>query len=332
MYVQNWGSLAALLLAACSGAAKPEAPAGRVVVALTIDWEGAYISPEGLDAIEALRATVPEAPLTHFVSAAYYTKETPDPLLSEIVDSVRAGDEVAVHLHGWKSLAQASHIEPRLSPSFLTGTDELGELDEGDIGFDLDLSAYDTPGLRALVRTSHELLAKAHRPISRSFRAGGYLGSPRMLQAVHDEGLAVDSSAIDYRQVAEGQPVLSDRLHGIWPRVDTTTQPFVIEIDGGTILEMPIAAVADYATADQMSQILDAAYDRLKKNPSLDAYVVLAFHQETAAEFAVRIQTALSKVRSRPEVFGAVLFTTIQEAAFRAQASLGHPATLIERG
>ena len=86
----------------------------------------------------------------------------------------RPGDELAMHLHAWKSLATAASIEPKLSPSFLTGTDKLLEFEDGDVGFDTDLDAYTGPELRALLRTSRKLLEQTKLPISKSFRAGGY--------------------------------------------------------------------------------------------------------------------------------------------------------------
>src|SRR5262245_13453004 len=96
----------AVLAAGCHRA--PHQPTGRIVVALTIDWEGAYLSNDGLDALEDVRFKVGDAPFTHFMSAGYFTKEHPDPqLVRTLVESVHKGDELAVHLHGWKSLAKA---------------------------------------------------------------------------------------------------------------------------------------------------------------------------------------------------------------------------------
>ena len=76
----TWVALAALILVGCSRSS-PSAPPrkGRIVVAFTIDWEGAYLSPEGLDALDQLRLKLGAAPITHFVSAAYFSKESPDP-------------------------------------------------------------------------------------------------------------------------------------------------------------------------------------------------------------------------------------------------------------
>src|SRR5690242_6460976 len=82
--------VASLAVAGCSGASEPVR--GRIVVAVTIDWEGAYLAPDGLDAIDEVRTSLGAAPITHFVSAAYFTKERPDPAaVSSVTAVVRTG-------------------------------------------------------------------------------------------------------------------------------------------------------------------------------------------------------------------------------------------------
>jgi predicted deacetylase len=311
-----------LVLGSCSRASPPAN--GRIVVALTIDWEGAYVSPEGLDALDEFRKALGSAPLTHFVSAGYFTKDRPDPTAARfITEAVRKGDELAVHLHAWRSLAKASGIDPKLSPSFLTGTDKLLEFEDGDVGFDTDLDTYGVPELRALVRTSRRLLEQLHTPVSRTFRAGGYLGTPKVLQAIREEGFTVDSSATDFRQLDERKDeVLPERIHAIWPDVDTTTQPWLVRAPGGSLLEMPIAAFADYATADEIVAVFEAARARLLRAPGRDVFVVVGFHQETAHDFSGRLVEAMKKVRGRPELAGSLVFTTVEDAAERARRTV----------
>src|SRR4051812_18484027 len=120
-----WAYLVAALVVRCSPSSPTRAPKkGHIVVAFTVDWEGAYLSPEGLDAFDAVRKTLGEVPITHFVSAGYFTKDTPDPTIVEtLTAAIRKTDELAVHLHAWRSLAKASGVTPKLAPSFLTGTD-----------------------------------------------------------------------------------------------------------------------------------------------------------------------------------------------------------------
>jgi hypothetical protein len=322
MPARTWAYLATLVIGGGACSSPSPAPAkGRIVVALTIDWEGAYLSPDGLDALDELRRGLGPVPLTHFVSAAYFTKDRPDPAAAAtLTAAVHQGDEVAVHLHAWRSLAKASGLEPKLSPSFLTGTDKLLEFEDGDLGFDTDLDAYSVPELRAILRTSRRLLEQTHLPISKTFRAGGYLGTPKVLQAIHEEGFTVDCSATDYRQLDERKDeVLPQRIKAIWPGVDTTSQPRFVSAPGGPLLEMPIAAFTDYATAAEIVAVFDAAYTRWHKDPGQDVFVVLGFHLETAHDFAGRLGEALAKVHGRRELADGLVFTTVESAAERAR-------------
>ncbi len=306
---------------AIAGCSNGDSHGGNVVVAVTVDWEGAYFAADGLEAMEALRLAEPRVPLTHFVSAGYFTKPTPDPdAAGTMRKMMRPGDQVAVHVHGWGSLARAAGVEPKVSPSFLTGTDKLVELEDGDAGFDTDLDVYTAGELRAIVRTTSKLLTDAGLQPSRAFRAGGFLATPRVLQAIRDEGLTVDSSAIDAHQVTEeAGEVLGARVAEIWPKVDTTSQPWNVELHGGSLLELPIAAYADYMTGDAMIALLDGARARLARDPEHDVFLVIGFHQETAGEFAGRIDQMLAAARRYPE---SVTFATVDEAAARARVGL----------
>lgn len=315
--------LAALALPGGLGGCSRSTPraSGRIVVAVTVDWEGAAFSPEGLDALDELRKHLGAAPITHFVSAAYFTKDHPDARAAAyLAETVRPGDELAIHLHVWRSLARASSIEPKLSPSFVTGTDKLYEFDDGDLGFDTDLDVYGVPELRALIRTSAHLLAQIHHPLSKTFRAGGYLATPKVLDAIHQEGFTVDSSATDYRQIdARKDSFLSRRVREVWPRLDTMTQPYFLEQG---LLEMPIAATADYVGATDIVGMFDAASARLQKDPERDVFVVIGCNQETAQEFAGHLGEAIEQLRGRRALADHLLFTTVEGAAARARAIL----------
>jgi hypothetical protein len=318
--------LAVLALAACG---HPRARGkGRIVVAVTVDWEGVAFTPDGLDAIDELRKALGDAPVTHFASAAYFTKEHPDPkAVTTLAESVHAGDELAVHLHVWRSLARASGLEAKLSPSFVTGTDKLFEFEDGDLGFDTDLDVYSVSELRALLRTSRRLLEQTHLPVSRTFRAGGYLGTPKVMQAIREEGYLVDSSATDYRPIeakldAKKDAFLPRRIREVWPTVETTTQPFFVDPQGHQLLEMPIAATADYVTVADMTSLFDAADAALQKAPDRDVFVVLGCNQETAQDFAAGLGAALTKLRGRTELADRLLLTTVGKAAELARGAL----------
>ncbi len=319
--------VAIVLATGCSSSSKRPPKQGRIVVILTVDWEGAYLSPEALDALADLRRALPAIPITHFVSAAYFTKDKPDPKAAAfLVEAVQKDDELALHLHGWRSLARASTIEPKLNPSFLTGTDKLLQFEDGDVGFETDLDVYSVIELRALLRTSRRLLEQAH-PVSKSFRAGGYLGTPKVLQAIREEGFTVDSSATNARSLdAPKDAFLSKRIKEVWPTVTASTQPFFIDVAGAQLLEMPIAGIADYVPVNDLVGLFDAAHTQLHKDPEHDVFVMLGFHQETAQDFAGRITEAMGRVHARPELKDELFFTTVEKAGELAQAALAPAA------
>jgi hypothetical protein len=316
--------LAALAIAGCSSSSPPPVTTGRILVALTIDWEGAELAPDAFDALENVRKQIGDAPLTHFVSAAYFCKPDGDATAGDkIARAIRGGDELAVHLHAWQSLARASSVEPRSSPSFFTGTQKLLELEGTDVGFDVDLDAYSIPELRALLRTSRRLLETTRLPVSQSFRAGGYLGTPKVLQAIADEGFGVDSSAIDYRQIDTGDDdALRQRLAQLWPAVNRTSPPYLVPVAGKQLVELPIAAVADFLSAADMIRVVDFARVRLKNSAGDNVVVVLAFHFETATEFGSRIVEAITKLRARADIHAELMFVTIAQAAELVRHSL----------
>jgi len=321
VHVDRRASAAVVLLALAACGAKSDAK-GRLVVAVTVDWEGAELSPDGLDAIDELRRQLGTAPITHFVSAAYFTKDHPDPrAATTLAESIHPGDELAVHLHAWRSLARASGIEPKLSPSFVTGTDKLFDFEDGDVGFDTDLDVYSVTELRALIRTSARLLTQTHVAVSKTFRAGGYLGTPKVLQAVREEGFLVDSSATDYRQIDEGKDtVMLKRVQEVWPKTETTTQPYLIAAGAEhTLLEMPIAATTDYVTAADVVITFEAAEARLQKAPSKDVFLVIGCNQETAHDFAPRLGEAIAKLRTTHPLADHLWFTTVEKAAALAR-------------
>ncbi|MDX2091902.1 MAG: hypothetical protein SFX73_28830 [Kofleriaceae bacterium] len=305
--------LSSILVAMCACGGPAAEPAGHVVTVLTVDWEGAYGASDGQAALVEMQRELDGAPLTHFISAAYFTREAPDPTVAPFLqEQARGGAENAMHLHAWNSLVRAAEVTPRSSPSFMTGTDKVFKLETGEDGFDIDLDAYDASELRRMLRLSRARLERQGLAISHSFRAGGYLVSANLRHALRAENYAVDSSAIDGREV-NATGFFAQRLRTLWPALDVTAPPR--EVDG--LVELPIAVVADYATEAHIGEVLDAAVARLQRNPDRDVFVTIALHQETCVEFAAVVSKALVAARARHGA-ATFLFTTVEKAAHLA--------------
>jgi hypothetical protein len=254
---------------------------------------------------------VPDIPLTHFLNAAYFTKDGADAkkVAAAIRRVVRKGDETGLHIHAWRSLVTASGVKFRRGPTFWGGeTDE-----DGEVGHEVELEAYEVDELRAVISKSRTILKDAGFEISGSFRAAGWIAGPKVLEAIRREGFRIDSSATDpmWHDELDGYPIRK-RIGEIWPKVTPETAPFEIETKAGKILEMPdTGALADYVTAREMLGHLRAAVNRLKDR---DLFVHIGFHQETAARYADRVVEAIRSIRKESD---RVVFETLETAARR---------------
>jgi hypothetical protein len=313
-----------------AGAAAGGPPAkgtGRVRVAVSVDWEGAYLTEDGLDGLDGFRERNPDVPLTHFISAAYFTKPGVDreKAAATIGEAIGPRDEVALHVHAWRSLVEAAGVPYRATPSFLAA--ELMAFPDGDQGFEVELAAYTAAELRTLIATSRRLLEDGGLKVAPHFRSSGWMGTPVVLEAVRAEGFTTDSSSTDpsWLDGALAGAALPGRLREIWPKVDRTTQPFVVETPAGELLELPMsAAMADYLEPAEMVEHLRWALAELDRQPDRDVFVHLGFHQETASEFAPRVEKALAEVR--PAFGQQLVFETVGQTAAAARVQLGREA------
>jgi hypothetical protein len=303
-------------------AAQGGAAAGAVIVSVSVDWEGAYFEEDGLAALERFRRQNRDVPITHFVCPAYYTK--PDAAPADITYFLRGhigpGDEIGVHLHPWNSLVQEARVPVRTGRSYLTDDGRLMEFD-GDAGFDLDPSIYTTTELRAVLATSRRLLASNGFEVAPVFRAGGWLAAPNVLEAARAEGFTVDSSAVDSNWLGEGASsdgfeVLEERVRTVWPKVDRTTQPWLIDTPAGQVVEIPDSgAMADHMASEEMEDHVQSAAAGGKR----PVFVHLGFHAETAHQYADLLSRALANLRRRKVP---MQFVTVSRAAEMARAAL----------
>ncbi len=173
-----------------------------------------------------------------------------------------------------------------------------------------------------MIRTGRQLLVDLKVPGVEELSRGRLSGTPKVLQAIREEGFTVDSSATDSHQVvAQKDAFLAQRIHEVWPAIDIGAQPYFVD-RGKQLIEMPIAVTADYVSAPQIVGVFEAAHARLQKDPSHDVFVVLGCNQETAQDFAGLLGTAIASVRARPELANELVFTTVEKAADRARAQL----------
>lgn len=300
------------------------APKGRVRVAVSVDWEGRDLGRGNLEAMAALRRALPGVPLTHFLNAAYLTKPGADAAWvgSQLRGAVLPGDETGLHVHGWRSLFEDAGVTFRDRPTFWNDGTPLHPAG-GDEGHEVEIGAYPVDDLRRVLRRSRELLASIGFPISGSFRAGGWMATPNVLEAIRAEGFDVDSSATDGTWHDELNGLrLQRRIPEVWPEVTARSQPYRIDTPAGPVLEMPdTCALADYVTPDEMVRHIREAVERLQQDPSRDVFVHIGLHQETAHRYGQRVVLAVQALLRDRDL--PLVFETLEASARAARASMG---------
>ncbi|MBI5369264.1 MAG: hypothetical protein HZA54_19665 [Planctomycetes bacterium] len=306
----------------------PDCPT-KVHLSVSVDWEGRELADGNLAAMEAFRAANPDVPLTHFLNAAYFTKPGADRarVAAQMRRVLRPGDETGIHIHGWRSLFAAAGVPYRTTPTFWGANYPLSPVG-GDEGHEVEICAYAVPELRAVLRTSRDLLTDAGFAVSGSFRAGGWMADGKVLEALAAEGFGIDSSATDpaWHDELADLP-LRARIGEVWPGVTSSSAPFVVNTAAGPILEMPdTGALADYVTPAEMTRHLEEALARCERERKQDLFVHIGFHQETAGRYAARVTEALRAVRAQAPK--CLVIETLEAAApaARAQTQRGGPA------
>jgi hypothetical protein len=282
-------------------AREDELTTGKVQIVVSVDWEGRDLTAENLAAMKAFRTANPDVPLVQFLNAAYFFKPTAtaSATSTKIASVLKPSDELGLHIHGWKRLFEASGVTFRSTPTFW-GDPVLEESCRYDCGHEVAISAYSTGELQKVIRTSTSTLKTNGFALGKSFRAGGWMASPSVREALTAEGITVDSSAANVNLLADelvGLPVVG-WLRNLWGSITTTSQPYSIATRAGTLKEIPDnGALADYVTAAEMVTVFQAHKARWKANPRATTVMSIGFHQETAKTYLPRVQGAITRIR-----------------------------------
>jgi hypothetical protein len=294
-------SLSSLCLAASLASERRGTPgAATAQIVVTVDWEGRDLRDENLEAMRQFRLRHPDVKLVHFMNAAYFTKRgmtdgAREAARAKIATTIRDGDEVGLHLHGWESLFQAAGVKYLDRPTYLGMSHSQG-LD--DRGHDVPISEYSEDDLRAAIRASRAILGHWGFGEIKSFRAGGWMGAPHVLAALAAEKILIDSSALpaDLRATLPLNFTLMSLVRKIWPQARVDSQPYLISTPHGAILEAPNnGGMADYSIPGNMLEMFRANWASAKSS-GLATTFNLGFHQETAARNAQGVEVALGMI------------------------------------
>lgn len=312
----------------------------KVIVVISVDWEGLNMRPANIGAMEAFRnhQHYNTIPLTHFISAAYFTRSPGNTwagLRAQMGRATRNGDEIGLHVHCWRSVVEDAGVvftgqhawsNQAQNPSFYNQW--------GDAGHDNPLTDYTALQVTDILNHSRGILTnRGQLQVSRSFRSGGWVSSPAVKQGIYGAGFRIDSSAVPPGLIQGPLAALLAVWNDIGDPPNQTTQqkqPYQMQDGGGHHLkEVPDnCALADYIDVGDM----DDHMQNWALNQPGPVLVQIGFHQETAAELVLytddqgteqadnqaylpRITGVLDRWRTDGHTWQHLQFCTVEQAA-----------------
>jgi hypothetical protein len=305
----------------------------KVILTVTCDWDAldyeytnydtgtSYVPPErfnnGVGAVKKFHELFGgEIPITHFICPAYFTRKSKhEATYAEGMNTLaKRGDEVALHIHCWKSLVNAcgvTFLDPRdkTVPDWGRTDDSPFGLKVGsDYGHGVPLGAYSYGDIVKLMDASRALLCKKvgiEKASCVSFRSGGWMTSDSVFKAVESLGFQYEASAVNYKFFDNKWETTLDKwLSALWgggtsdeflsnrrfripyhklptgPSNVTALQPCT----AGLLVELPDTGVlADYVEVKWMKNHIKDAVKLASDSPQ-DIYISLGFHLESGGD------------------------------------------------
>lgn len=309
-----------------------ETAAVELQLLISVDWEGGTVRDQNIDVMEKMRVDFPNIPITHFLNAVYFIRPDvdKDAVAKEIRRTIRKGDELGLHIHGWQSLVEAAGVTYRDGPTYLDlNTDKLG-----DFGYTVDIGAYEIEELQKVISFSVDTLEAQGFGRAVSFRSGGWMGRNSVLIALAREGFLRDSSAVATAHFDDEfftDTIWYQWLNELWPNIGLDSQPFNKSLKDGdemrTILEIPDnGSLADYVRAEQMVQVYESCLDYKRKHPGEHVTMNFGFHDVNAFRYLERITKGLRLIQARAKKDNVkivpVTSETMKVSEFRSAAPL----------
>jgi len=181
---------------------------GKVIVALTADWEG--LNLRGIqDFIKIRKLIGQDIPFTHFICPGYFTKRyaPAKTTLKRIKKVIYPHDEIGLHIHPYRSLINdLKDVSFRHSPNFYKPNSFIKTIIPSFIakrfhyfvsGRGVPISAYSEKELITIIEYVRKLLiTRLNIPNICSFRAGGWIVNDMVFDVLEKAGLYIDSSAV----------------------------------------------------------------------------------------------------------------------------------------
>lgn len=280
----------------------------KVVVVVSVDWEGRSLLEENLQLMIGFREKHSDVPIQHFLNAAYYTRQNADVERTTgfIQKTLLPIDEHGLHIHAWASLVAAAGVSPRNTPRFLEGDPPVPKAPDdweyfpAEAGYDVSLESFEPHELDRLLRTSIEILSSHGFREPTTFRAGAWLSGPRVQDALARGRFAADCSAVDPQLSVRrfGDIPLCRWLLQMWPTTVGTTQPYQVDTPSGVVWQIPNnAGLVDYTSTEDLIEIFNRNIALWLESPSTYRIISTGFHQETARKFLNRLDESIPLMR-----------------------------------
>lgn len=186
----------------------------KVILCLTVDWEGEHVRNIH-DLNQLLVKFAPDIPVTHFICPAYFSNGVAR-VARRISTVVKEQDEVALHVHCYRSLIEYCGVKFRIDPNYYKKhlTSLISGLPKNlkhyigtkiVSGRGVPLGVYNDGEINRIIEGSLYLLEK-NLKISKisGFRAGGWLLRDEVFQVLLKNQLSYDSSAVPPEILSNG--------------------------------------------------------------------------------------------------------------------------------
>jgi hypothetical protein len=314
----------------------------KLYVSIAVDWEGEHF--RDLGDLHVMRRAIQASlgitiPLTHFICPTYWLHpgSSTDPAAA-IRTALVKGDEVALHVHGWKALVHAAGVRFVSEPDW----------NHDGTGHGVPLGVYGSD-VQAIVSCARDLVQRKLGATVHGFRCGGGMTSDGVFEALLALGFRYDSSAAPPVLVSRGfSPASRGNLRDTYGarnelapyRVDLwghtrmrtpacanalsleangggitpCTQPYRVRSTGRTLLEMPMnGGMSDYASASTMRKTFDVLLERARAR-DVPQFFNVSCHQEGAGRWKRPLMDFCHE-RRQALASDAVVITTVAKAA-----------------
>lgn len=287
--------------------------ANTVTIDVTVHWEGRDLHAPNVDALDRMRKTFPDIPLTHFVNPVYFLDE------AKATDNFNAmqrvfgsQDEVGLYLAPVENLVKEADVILKLAPSFWGYADE-GEFCENDCGLDVPLTVYTREETLKILSAAHRTLVQAGFSSPKSFTVRGWMEAPFLTRLAGSFGYRFDLSPIDPGLVT---PKLREFPLSAWV---TERWGMLVKPDAETLktlagpdsLVQPVPQRGGVMELNEQREIM-ARFDKQVKEGSEDEVFTLALSAEAAFQSWPKLRVVLQSLQEKAKKQGITLrFATV---------------------